>query len=131
MVMQAGLVYPKHQFKPEDTLTFVHMRPFERAWDELGLSMVELHELEVAIMAAPTGAPVMPGTRGLRKMRFSPKRWHTGKRGGMRACYVYLEEHHQVLLALVYPKTQKDDLTAQDKKRINRVIESIERELDR
>ena len=125
------LVYPKHRFSPEDTLTFVHLEPFSQVWEELGLDLIDLHDVEVLIMAAPKAGKVIPGTHGLRKIRFAPMDWNVGKSGALRICYVYFEAHSKVLLTIVYPKGRKTTITPREKAMINRLIDSIEQEFDR
>ena len=83
----------------------------------------DLLALQVAIMAAPKAAPVIPGTGGLRKLRFSPLGWKTGKRGAIRVCYVYFEEFWTVLLVVAYPKNRRDNLTQSEKREISKLIE--------
>lgn len=130
--LRASLEYPKHLLDPTDTLTFVQAKPFSIVWDELGLSVADdLSALEVLIMASPKGPPVIQGTRGLRKIRFSPPDWNCGKRGALRVCYLFIEQHSVVVLLLAYPKSEKDGLTSIDKKRINSAIEAIEKDFDR
>lgn len=131
VIARGELVYPKHRFQPEDTLTFIQSPIFEKVWDELGLSSIDVHGVEVAIMASPKSGKVVRGTRGLRKLRFAPPSWNVGKRGALRVLYVYFEEHKKVYLALVYPKTKKDTMTAEEKTRINRALERVEKEFDR
>jgi hypothetical protein len=80
-------------------------------------------------MAKPKGAPVVPGTGGLRKIRYAPLRSGKGKSGGVRVCYVYFEEYAVVLLVLAYPKNERDDLSAIEKKAIKKLIEEIDNEL--
>lgn len=116
------LFAPKHHFRPEDLLTFVEMDGFAADWKELGLDSDDLLALQVMIMSGPTGAPIVQGTGGLRKIRFAPARWRTGKRGAARVCYVYFEEWRIVLLVIAYSKGQQDDLTAQEKKVIRGLI---------
>jgi hypothetical protein len=110
-------------------LGFIELKPFTRLWDGLRLTDDDLWLVQVAILCNPKGFPVIPGTGGLRKLRFSPRNTTSGKRGGMRVCYVYLEEHQRVILALVYPKSQKEDLSAGEKRIIRAALEQIEREL--
>ncbi len=81
-------------------------------------------------MCNPKGSPVVEGTRGLRKMRYAPTGWDTGKRGALRVCYVYFERFHTVLLAAVYLKGEQDDLSAADKVAINKAIDRIEKGLE-
>lgn len=73
-------------------------------------------------MANPLGAPVVRGTGGLRKIRFSPLRWTKGKRGAVRVAYVYFEEYKIVLLVVAYAKNERDDLSAAQTKEIRNLI---------
>ena len=116
---------------PGDFLLFIELRPFTTAWrSTLELEDDDLGQLQVAIMRNPAGAPVVAGTGGLRKLRFAPKRWTSGKRGGVRVCYVYFPAHRTVLLVVAYGKSSKDDLTAAEKKQVAKVIRETEIELD-
>ena len=116
------LVYPSDQFQPEDLLTFVEMRGFSDDWKRLGLDDDDLLGLQVAIMADPRQPPVVPRTDGLRKIRFAPRRWNTGKRGAVRVCYVYFEEFGIVLLVVAYAKNERDDLAEADRKAVRELI---------
>jgi len=122
---------PGHVFKPEDLLDFIATRVFTRGWETLGLNDEEdLTALQVGIMADPKRAPVVPGTGGLRKLRFAPPGSKSGTRGGLRVCYVYYEEFHIVLLVVVYPKSEQDDLSEQQKRTIKKLIDEQRQELE-
>ena len=101
------LKYPSHRFTPEDLLSFVELRPFTALWSKLNLTDDDLLLLQIAIMCGPQVPPVIAGTRGLRKIRFSPFGLPAGKRDAFRACYVFFEEFKTVALSLVYPKTTR------------------------
>ena len=123
---RVALRYPKHTLTPEDFLHFIESTVFTRRWEELGLDDEEdLTALQLFIMSYPTGCPIVRGTGGLRKMRFSPPEAKVGKSGGFRVCYVYFEEYHIVFLVYVYTKHEKDDLDAGER---NAVREYIRRE---
>ncbi|MGH7194726.1 MAG: hypothetical protein ACREJM_14500 [Candidatus Saccharimonadales bacterium] len=112
-------------------LNFVELRPFTRRWTELKLDDEgDLAALQLQIMRAPTSGPVIRGTSGLRKLRFSPPSWRIGKSGALRVAYVYFADFGVVLLAAVYPKNVKADLTAAEKARINVAIERIVTQLE-
>jgi hypothetical protein len=130
MRMRGRLVYPGHRFRPEDWLGFTEMKPFTRLWQRLELTDEDLQLVQMAIMCDPSGPPVIPGTGRLRKLRFAPVGSAKGKSGGMRVCYAYFEEHQRVILALVYPKSQKEDLTAEEKAAIKTALEQIKKEFD-
>lgn len=122
----ATLVYRSHQFEPEDMLGFIELKPFTRDWEGLKLTVEDLFVLQAAICAGPKVNPVIRGTGGLRKMRFAPHHWKTGKSGALRVCYAYFELYSIVLLVNVYPKSMKDDLSAEERKAIRKLLEHIE-----
>lgn len=127
---KGSLIYPKHQFAPEDILNFIELKPFTHAWDnQLNLSDDDLAQLQVGIMMDPKHGELIVGTGGLRKLRFSPSSWNRGKSGALRVCYVYFEKYGLVVLVLVYTKNEKETLTAAEKSVIHRLIERIEEEL--
>jgi hypothetical protein len=59
----------------------------------------------------------------LRKVRFAPAGAARGKSGSYRVCYVHFAAHGLILLAAVYPKNVKADLSEDDRKRIRKAIE--------
>lgn len=66
------------------------------------VQIVDLQALERILIANPDAGDVIPGTGGLRKLRFAPPSWHTGKRGGV-AGNLRLDRHWaaSVLIHLV------------------------------
>jgi len=118
--------------KPADLLHFVELRAFTEAWDRaLGLGDDDLTALQVLVMLRPKDAPVIAGTGGLRKLRFAPSDWPQGKRGAVRVCYVHYEALGVVVLVTAYAKGRKEDLTAEEKKAIARLIREVEAYLQR
>jgi len=118
--------YPEHELSPEDFLRFVELDEFADDWKKLGLNVeADLWALQIMIMFAPDQHPVIPGTGGLRKMRFAPEDWGSGKRGGIRVCYVYFPEHYIVLLVAAYGKNEKDNLTNEEKRGIRKYIKKV------
>lgn len=57
----------------------------------------------------------MSGTGGLRKLRFAPPSWHTGKRGATRVCYVHVIRAEAVGLVAIFATNEKENLSAEDK----------------
>ena len=96
--------------KPEDWLRFVDLPPFENQFPKLGLSDAHHRVLEIAIMASPKGNPVVPGSGGLRKIRFTTRDSNQGKSGAFRVYYAYLEEFGTVLLIAILSKSERADL---------------------
>src|SRR5688572_26057880 len=89
-----------------DLLHLVELDEFVQDWDKLGLNDDDdMWALQLEIMRAPERAPLVQGTGGLRKLRFAPPRWKSGKSGAARVCYVYFREHGIVLLVMAYART--------------------------
>lgn len=73
------LLYPGHYEAPVDLLNFIEAHGFAEDWERLGFDDQDRQALELLIMIRPTSSPVIKGTGGLRKMRFSKT-----KRKGVR-----------------------------------------------
>jgi hypothetical protein len=126
------LHYPQHVFRPEDLLDFLELPAFTKRWKLLQLDDEnDLLALQVMIMTAPKKAKPLSGTSGLRKLRFAPTRWKSGKSGAARVLYVYFEEYGLVLLCLIYGKNEVDEISDAVKQRLNAIIKEIKRELRR
>lgn len=122
-IQEATLVYPQHEISPEDFLNFFQLDGFAEDWKSLGFDIEDdLWALEISIMANPEAGDVVPGTGGLRKMRFGKARNKIGKRGGVRVGYVYFKEHWTVLLVVVYGKNEKANLSSKEKSAIREYI---------
>jgi hypothetical protein len=124
------LRYPDGLFSPKDWLRFVQLTPFERAWKELKLDDTALRALEISIMADPTAPPVEPDTGGLRKLRFAPAKWGTGKSGAARIYYVYFADKGLILLVHAYRKTRAESLSKQERNAIRKLIDETQRLFD-
>ena len=68
-------------------LSFVYLGSFLDDWVDLGLGEPDLEALEKLIMDRPEVGVVMPGTGGLRKVRFASTKGNKGKSGSERVCY--------------------------------------------
>jgi len=68
--------------------------------------------------------PVIPHTGGARKARMSAK--GRGKSGGYRVVYYFVLEN-TVWLITIYDKVQKENLTSEEEKIIQELIEKIQR----
>jgi len=116
---------------PEDLLYFVYLDEFVDDWRNLYPTDVDedsLYALEIAIMTSPEGAPVIPGTGGIRKIRFGSA--NVGKSGADRVCYVYFPSHHIVVMMMAYPKSRKENLTDKEKKGLKQYVKVISDWLD-
>ena len=79
------------------------------------LSEDEFRDLQQLLMASPHAGPVIPGTGGLSKLRWSDPGSGKGKRGGVRVIYYWFSEGAQFWQFTIYGKDVADDLTSQQK----------------
>ena len=70
--------------------------------------------LQLRLVADPEAGQLIPGTGGLRKIRWQSS--GRGKRGGVRVIYYWATRDAVVLLLLMYGKNKQDDLTPAQKK---------------
>lgn len=106
-------------------LTFTHGHSFTLEWKRLRLTDEDLQALEAQIGKRPDAGALMEGTGGLRKIRFAPPSWHTGKSGATRVCYVWFVQFRHCFLATIFAKNEKQNLSAADKAEFRKVIAQI------
>ncbi len=70
--------------------------------------------LQLRLAQGPEAGAVIRGTGGLRKIRWQGS--GRGKRGGVRAIYYWATAEGQILMLLMYPKSERDDLSVDQKK---------------
>ncbi len=92
---------------------------FTRQMREL-LSEEEYRVLQTALVNRPTAGSVIVGSGGLRKMRWAAK--GRGKRGGVRAIYYWAVAQEQLLMLLLYSKSERDDLTPTQLKTLKKIV---------
>jgi len=76
--------------------------------------------LQLALALRPEQGPVIPGSRGLRKLR-----WGTGgrgKRGGLRVIYHWNAREEVAYMLFVYSKNEQGDLTRAQVKVLSRLV---------
>jgi hypothetical protein len=117
-------------FRPEEWPRFVRFPAFTRDWERLGLDDTALRALELAILRAPGRPPVLRGTGGLRKLRFTAPGSGRGKSGAYRVCYVSFPDFGTVALVVVFGKNETDNLTAADRQAIAAVLAQYRAELE-
>lgn len=111
----------------EQTLSFVQLRPFTAEWGRLGLGDDDLIALEAQILRAPTASPLVPGTGGLRKLRFAPPSWRRGKSGAARVMFFFFQAGDTVFLMAIYTKHDQSDFTPAQRAEAKRLIQELER----
>ena len=70
--------------------------------------------LQLRLVAEPEAGALIPGTGGLRKIRWQGS--GRGKRGGIRAIYYWATKDDVLLMLLACPKNERDDLSPEQKK---------------
>ena len=96
-------------------ITVAETQAFARSATKIW-SEEELAELVDHVAHNPEAGDLIPGTAGVRKMRWG--RSGSGKRGGARVIYFYYRPDCPLYLLLAYPKAQATDLTADEKKAV-------------
>ena len=85
------------------------------------LSVESYRQLQSALLDDPARGKTIPGTGGLRKLRWALG--GRGKRGGVRIIYYWIRDREWLLMLFAYPKTAQDDLTAAQKRTLRRWVE--------
>ena len=112
-------------------LTFIQTAFFVAKWRRLGLTDEDLQALEAEIMERPNAGVVMRGGGGVRKMRFAPPSWNTGKSGATRVCYIVFAEAAHCYLFSLFPKNEQPNLSAAELVELRGLVTSIRRRLER
>lgn len=100
-------------------MVFIETTIFTRLVQEL-LSDDEYRELQDTLIRQPESGAVIRGGGGLRKVRWVLA--GRGKSGGVRVIY-YLATQDRILMIYIYSKSQQEDLSAEQVKRLRRIIE--------
>ncbi len=106
-------------------LTFVQIEVFVSQWKRLKLTDEDLQALEEQISQNPDAGVAMTGTGGLRKVRFAPPSWHTGKSSATRVCYVHVVRAEAVGLVAIFAKNVKENMNAAEKAEAAKVVKLI------
>ena len=85
----------------------------------------EYAELQAALLLQPDLGELMPGTGGLRKMRWAFPSQGRGKRGGIRIIYYWYVSDALIYLLMGYPKSKREDLSAQQKQTLRKIAEGF------
>lgn len=101
-------------------MVIIETSVFTRQIREL-LSDSEYRDLQIALVNRPDAGAVIIGSGGLRKIRWATK--GKGKRGGSRVIYYWAVAQDQLLMLLIYSKSERDDLTAVQLKTLKKIVE--------
>jgi len=79
--------------------------------------------LQRTLIEQPDKGDLIPGTGGARKLRHALL--GRGKSGGVRVIYYWHVASEQIYLLLIYPKSKKADLTAQETTAVHALIKQL------
>ncbi|HEY2987604.1 MAG TPA: type II toxin-antitoxin system RelE/ParE family toxin [Candidatus Binatia bacterium] len=101
-------------------ISFVETKLFTRLVQEY-LSDYEYSELQQALIANPEAGAIIPGSGGVRKLRWGLA--GRGKRGGIRVIYFLRTRQGQIWMLTLYPKNVAENIPAH-------VLKQIKGEID-
>ena len=73
-------------------------------------------------MLQPEFGDLIPETGGLRKIRWAESGRGKGKRGGLRIIYYWYARRSLIYLLVMYSKSDRDDLSAEEKKTLRKLV---------
>jgi hypothetical protein len=100
-------------------MRFLETSVFTRAIVDL-LDDEAYRSLQLALLLQPDLGTTIRGSGGLRKLRWAQK--GKGKRGGLRVIYFWDEPSETFYMLYAYPKSAQEDLTAQQRKLLARLV---------
>lgn len=106
---------------------FIITPVFDKQWKDMGLNDDDLQILQEQLLENPQLGKVIKGTGKLRKMRFALL--NRGKSGSSRVLYVDFVLAETIYLIFTYPKNEKDNLTAEERNNIKKMIDMLEQTL--
>jgi hypothetical protein len=96
-------------------LTVVETSAFARRAEKL-LSTEEHEELLFFLALHPQSGDEIPGTGGVRKVRFAAR--GKGKSGGVRVIYYFYDEENPLYAIFLYGKNEQANLTPEQKREV-------------
>jgi hypothetical protein len=103
-------------------ITVLETSAFARRAEKL-LSIDEYEELIWFLAQNPTGGDEIPGTGGVRKIRFAAQ--GKGKSGGVRVIYYYLDADIPLHALLIYAKNKRADLSGEERRIVTGLAATI------
>lgn len=99
-------------------ITVLQLPKFKAQATEL-IGAGEIEALAVYLIDHPDAGDMIPGSGGVRKLRWAAK--GKGKRGGARIIYLYIVVAARIFLIRCYAKNVKTNLTADEKKHLRQI----------
>ena len=95
---------------------------FTRLLQEM-LADNEYRQMQAFLIRRPDAGLVIPGSGGLRKLRWSVEKKSRGKRGGARVIYKWFRDEHRLFLVTMYEKSAQENLTNEQLKALRTFLE--------
>jgi len=102
-------------------VVIVETRAFTARIGDL-LADEQYRALQLHLVRRPTAGSAIPGTGGLRKLRWVAS--GRGKRGGTRVIYFWHPGSIRLLMLFAFAKNERADLTVEQRKVLRRIVES-------
>lgn len=102
----------------DDLCTVAETSGFARRAEVL-LSAQEKDDLIYALAANPQAGVEIPGTGGVRKLRWAAR--GKGTRGGARVIYFFYNEFSPLYALYIFGKGEKEDLSPEEKKAMKQI----------
>lgn len=121
-LVSAALRYTHGIMRSDTDLEIFKPSFYERRYPKR-ISTTEHEKLEQHLRENPHDGKVMPGSGGLRKLR-----WGTGtqgKRGGVRIIYYYAPQFNLLIMLDIYAKNEREDLTRKEIKSLSDCVKDF------
>ena len=102
---------------------FVELPAFTR-YRATYLDEMAFLELQQLLMSNPDAGLLIPGSGGLRKLRFGEAGRQKGKRSGIRVIYFWWKNGKQFWLFTLYGKGEMNDLLPNEKKALKQQLKT-------
>jgi len=103
--------------------TFIELPTFAKYREDY-LDDGDFAALQAQLTSNPAGGDVVPGTGGVRKLRWT--RAGMGKRGGLRIIYYVQDAKGRIWLLTLYAKSARENIAAATLRRYREVIDHAE-----
>lgn len=100
-------------------MLFIETPVFTRLIDSI-LSDEEYKDLQSVLVSNPLAGDLIPGGRGLRKIRWSLP--GTGKSGGIRVIYYFYSREDHIYMLMPFKKSDQEDLTKDQLKKLTQYV---------
>ena len=87
------------------------------------MSDEEYRALQNELVEVPERGDLIKGGGGIRKLRYGLRK--KGKSGGVRVIYYWVKDNHQIYMLVVYPKSEKDDLSESEVAVLREIVKEI------